>query len=445
MSRRRSTTIIPRSTRTRGPRGRAARRLIGACLLAATALVAPVGIPVSVPLTGSGAAMAQEFHALARVDRAASSLRLDAEEGVLVLALTQAVPWRAFTLDAPRRLILDFREVAWEGSGGDVLARALGVEGEALRAGTFRPGWSRLVLRLPAPLAIETAEMRTDPVTGGASVRIALSAVAEQEFSARVPDAAGGLWALPPRAEVPEPVRRQRGDRPLMVALDPGHGGLDPGAQQGGWNEADLMLSFARDLKEALIREGMKVHLTREDDIFVPLQARVSQARSAGADVFVSLHADALAQGKATGTTIYTLSDTASDRASELLAKRLDRADLLAGVDLEDQDDALAGILMDMVRRETAPRSEMLAGYLVSEIGASDGKLYKKPHLKAGFSVLKAPDIPSVLLELGFMSDERDLRRILSPEWRDSLSGAIVSALKLWAAEDAAKAALIRR
>ncbi len=413
----------------------------GRAALAAMA-IATSALPTISTVT---AAQAQELRALARVDRAASSLRMSAGEAALKLSLTQAVPWRAFTLDAPRRLVLDFREVAWDGAGGAELAKALKVDPEILRAGTFRPGWSRLVLALPAPLMIDTAEMQTDPVTGGAAVHVRLTAGTAEAFAAQTPSEAGDLWALPPRAKVDQPVRRQRGDRPLVVMLDPGHGGIDPGAQQGGWNESDLMLSFARDLKEALIRAGMQAHLTREDDIFVPLQARVSMARAKGADVFLSLHADALAQGKATGTTIYTLSDTASDRASELLASRLDRADLLAGVDLEEQDDALAGVLMDLVRRETTPRSTMLAGFLVAEIRAATGRLYKRPHLKAGFSVLKAPDIPSVLIELGFMSDKRDLDRILSAEWRESLAGGVVKALQAWALEDAAKAELVRR
>ncbi|MCC6008452.1 MAG: N-acetylmuramoyl-L-alanine amidase, partial [Rhodobacteraceae bacterium] len=182
----------------------------------------------------------------------------------------------------------------------------------------------------------------------------------------------------------------------------------------------------------------------RDDDIFVALQSRVSQARAAGADVFLSLHADALAEGRAMGTTVYTLSETASDAASQRLAAEHDRADLLAGVDLGDQDDIIASVLMDLARTETQPRSERLARALVEGIGAATGRLYKRPHLSAGFSVLRAPDIPSVLVELGFMSDPRDLRNLLDPDWRAQAAAGIVDALETWAEADAAEAGLLR-
>jgi len=179
--------------------------------------------------------------------------------------------------------------------------------------------------------------------------------------------------------------------------------------------------------------------------VFVPLQARVSLARAVGTDVFISIHADALAQGRAEGTTIYTLSDKASDNASELLAERQDRADLISGVDLTHHDDVVAGVLMDIARHETEARSDMLAGELVSGITGALGKMHKRPHLEAGFSVLRAPDIPSVLIELGFISSDRDLEKIRDPKWRDSLAEGILAALESWALEDAAAARLIRQ
>jgi len=138
---------------------------------------------------------------------------------------------------------------------------------------------------------------------------------------------------------------RTNRDRKIVIALDPGHGGIDPGAQYQGFNEADLMLQLARELKEKLILTGRyKVFLTREEDYFLSLEGRVSEARANWADVFLSLHADALSEGRATGTTIYTLSDKASDRAAETLAANHDRGDLLAGVDLSHQDDVVASI-----------------------------------------------------------------------------------------------------
>ncbi len=239
---------------------------------------------------------------------------------------------------------------------------------------------------------------------------------------------------------------RQQGDRPIVVVLDPGHGGIDPGASRNGVDEAPLMLRFARELREVLLRTGrFDVVLTREADIFVPLERRQSIARAAGADVFISLHADALAEGQARGATVYTLSDTASDLASEKLAERHDRADLLAGLDLSAEDDRVAGILMDLARTETQPRSDALADYLVGALGAHVGPLYKRPRLSASFSVLKAPDIPSVLIELGFLSNPGDLENLLSEEWRARAATAIRDALLAWAVADAAEAALIRQ
>ncbi|HHC30109.1 MAG TPA: N-acetylmuramoyl-L-alanine amidase, partial [Rhodobacterales bacterium] len=233
---------------------------------------------------------------------------------------------------------------------------------------------------------------------------------------------------------------------PLRVVLDPGHGGIDPGAERGGVREKDLVLTFARELKEVLLRGGnVEVVLTRESDVFVPLETRVSIARRARADVFISLHADALAEGRAHGATVYTLADEASDEASAKLAERHDRADLLAGVDLSRTDDAVAMVLMDMARTETAPRSEALAADLVEGIYAATQSTYKTPRMQAGFSVLKAPDIPSVLIELGFLSSPSDRRKLVDPNWRRQAALGIRDALLYWAIQDAAMETRLRK
>lgn len=392
-------------------------------------------------------AVAQEegARALARVLPAETEARERGERLTIELGLSVPVPWRAFTLAGPPRLVLDFREVAWEGLPPDRLTRPRMVE-EA-RFGLFRPGWSRLVLELSREMRVETAAMRTDRADGGASLAVALvPGAATGPLEGAAPEAGEHLWTSPPRATAAPPRARQRGDRPLVVMLDPGHGGIDPGAQAGGVTEAALMLTFARELREVLRATGRyQVEMTRDEDVFVSLQSRVSQARAVGADVFLSLHADALAEGRATGTTIYTLSETASDAASQRLAAEHDRADLLAGVDLGDQDDIIAAVLMDLARAETQPRSERLARALVEGIGAATGRLYKRPHLSAGFSVLRAPDIPSVLVELGFLSDPRDRRNLVDPEWRARAAQGILSALDSWAEEDAAEAGLLRQ
>ena len=231
-----------------------------------------------------------------------------------------------------------------------------------------------------------------------------------------------------------------------MIALDPGHGGVDPGAQRRGQDEADLMLVFAIELREVLLRSGLfDVVLTREGDWFVSLPERVTIARGAGAAAFISLHADALAAGDARGATVYTLSETASDAASEALAESHDRADLLAGVDLAGSDDEVADILIDLARLETAPRSDSLADHIVEAMDGAGVELHPHPRLEAGFSVLKAADIPSVLVELGFISDMDDLANLMDPEWRETVQEAIRDALVAWAIADEARVGLMRQ
>ena len=381
-------------------------------------------------------AMAQQLSGLARLDVARTSVVAQGGDVVLRLGLSQAVPWRVRVLDAPPRVIVDFREVDFAGIEGVDAGAVAG-----LRAGVFRAGWSRLVLELAQPMVVARAGMLTGDAV---AVEITLTPADAATFAARAATPEPADWALPVPADVP--LLPLRGEGPLIVVLDPGHGGIDPGAERDGFTEADLMLTFARGLKEVLLRDGgFEVVLTRAEDVFVPLETRSSIARSAGAQVFISLHADALEEGEAVGATIYTLSDEASDVASQALAERHDRDDLLAGIDLSAQDDVVASVLMDMARTETAPRTQRLALALEVAIKAADLRMHRHPRQEAGFSVLKAPDIPSVLLELGFLSSGRDLARLQDVAWREKMAEAIVTALKAWADEDAAIAALRRQ
>jgi N-acetylmuramoyl-L-alanine amidase len=388
-------------------------------------------------------AWGQDLSGLARLDVARSSMVVQGSDLVLRLGLSQAVPWRVRVLDAPPRLIVDFREVDFTGVAGLGVAGLAAAEGRvaAINAGPFRPGWSRLVLELTGPMAVARAGMLTGDTV---AVEITLTPTDAAQFAARAAAPEPATWALPTPAQVP--VLPPRGDGPLIVVLDPGHGGLDPGAERDSISEAALMLTFARTLKEALLRDGdFDVVLTREEDVFVPLEMRSSIARSVGAHVFISLHADALEEGEAVGATIYTLSEDASDAAAQAMAERHDRDDLLAGIDLSAQDDVVATVLMDMARTETTPRTERLALALEAAIKGADLRMHRYARQEAGFSVLKAPDIPSVLLELGFLSSDRDLARLRDDRWRADMSGAIVTALKAWADEDAAIAALRRQ
>lgn len=387
---------------------------------------------------GLGPGHAQDLSALARLDPGRSLIR-DVGQGVdITLAISQPVPWRVRVMDRPPRLVLDMREVDWSGlatlpeTSDAVLS---------LRAGLFRPGWSRLVLELARPLRIDSAEMAT---AEGTQVRLRLEPATAEEFARAAALPEPPEWTLPEPADLPIPPPRGAG--PLVVVLDPGHGGIDPGAERGGLSEAALMLTFARELKELLLRDGgFVVVLTREEDVFVPLEARISIARAAGAEVFLSLHADALAEGEAVGATIYMLSEEATDAAAQALAERHDRDDLLAGVDLTAQDDLVATVLMDMARTETRPRIERLADALEAAIKAQGITMHRRPQQEAGFSVLKSPDIPSLLVELGFLSSARDLKRLTDPEWRAKMALALRDGLDAWAAEDQALSALRRR
>ena len=378
---------------------------------------------------------AQELSALARVDPLRSGIVATGEGLELRFALSQAVPWRLRLMADPPRLVIDAREVDWKGA----LALAVVKPGVSLRAGRFRPGWSRMVLELAGPHRVARAEMTT-----GEEVRLEIKLVPTDADSFAAEAARPDLpdWALPEAADLVAPL--PEGGGPLVVVLDPGHGGIDPGAERDGTSEAALMLTFARELKEALLRDGrFRVVMTRDEDVFVPLETRTSIAREAGADIFLSLHADALAEGDAQGATVYTLAEDASDEASAALAERHDRDDLLAGVDLSDQDDVVAEVLMDMARTETQPRTERLAKAMVAAIKAAEIRMHRRPQQSGGFSVLKSPDIPSVLLEVGFLSSDRDYKRLADPAWRATLAEALVQALVTWSEDDAALRAAI--
>ena len=410
--------------------------MIRAVLILLMGLAVPMLAPVALP--------AQEFRALARVNWADSHL-VDAGNGVeLRLALSQAVPWRAFTLAAPGRLVLDFRELAFDGlaPGFDATDAVA-----AVRPLAFRPGWSRLVLDLDQRLVIEQAGMQTDGGTGAAVLTLRLRRTDRGTFAAAAgapPSAQFDLpEAMPARAD---PRLRQDGRGPLHVVLDPGHGGVDPGAVRGAHTEAELTLAFAREFAEVLLRSGrFEVTLTRDGDLFVPLPTRVTIARTAGADLFISLHADALPEGRAHGATVYTLAAEASDAATARLAERMSRADILAGVDLAGSDDTVAGVLMDLAWQDTAPRADRLAEALVDGIAAARGELHPTPRLEADFAVLRAADIPSVLVELGFMSSPRDLQNLLDPDWRARMQAGMRDAILDWALHDAAEAELLRQ
>lgn len=355
----------------------------------------------------------------------------------LRLTLDRAVPYRVFLVGDPARLVVDLEDVDLTGQTPDQL---FGHDlAPAIRWGSHQRGWSRIVIELPGFFRIEDAGQITaapQPV-----IRLNLKPVREAEFAPR-PSATAALRDLPDPADLPPPVPRADG---LRVMLDPGHGGFDPGAQAGGETEAALVLAFALELRKVLEARGVTVSMTRDRDVFVGLEGRMTAAREAEADLLLSLHADALPQGQAAGATVYVWNPAADDRAAAQLALRHQRHDLVGRIDFTGQDDALAAVMMDFARMDTQPRSEAFARLLTSRMALMGIGLHGRPVQGAAFAVLKSPDIPSALLELGFISDPQDLANLTDPVWRTRMAEAVADAITGWWRDEEARAGLLRR
>lgn len=355
----------------------------------------------------------------------------------LRLALDRPVPYRVFLVGEPARLVVDLKDVDLTGTspaqlfGEDLLP--------AVRWGSHKGGWSRVVLELPGAYHVTRAGMDTRGAV--ARLRVTLAPVAPEDFAPR-PSAAAALRDLPDPADLPEGPARAEG---LVVMLDPGHGGFDPGAQAGGETEAQLVLTFALELRDALQARGVTVAMTRDSDVYVRLEQRMTAARQSGAQLLLSLHADALPQGQAAGATVYVWNPASDDQAARQLAMRHPRDDLLAGTDLSGQDDALAMALMSFARTDTQPRSESFARLLTSRMALMGIGLHGRPVQGAAFSVLKSPDIASALLELGFISDQTDLANLTDPQWRARMVQAVADATTGWWNDEQARAGLLRR
>jgi N-acetylmuramoyl-L-alanine amidase len=350
---------------------------------------------------------------------------------------TQGVPFRIYTLNAPKRLIVEFNSVIFAGFEEAMFSRSQSITG--VRAEALKSGWSRMVFDLARPMLVERAGVTVAPETAQAELIIRLTKTNDDRF------AADAKKMVAKQTVVTTTGNTSNADQ-FVIVLDPGHGGIDPGAVAGDAQEADLMLSLAREIRDILRKsDGVQVHLTRDEDVFVSLEDRVSAAHALSADVFLSLHADIVTDGQAFGTTVYTLSETASDEATAKLALRHDRGEILFGVDLRGADDEVSGILIDLARLETIPQSKELAGAVVDAVLMEFGRVNSRPIRHANFSVLKAPDIPSILVEAGFMSSSQDLENLKSPEWRTRFSRALVAGILDWYLSDAALAPLRRQ
>jgi N-acetylmuramoyl-L-alanine amidase len=246
----------------------------------------------------------------------------------------------------------------------------------------------------------------------------------------------------PPEA-VRKPEPPDKADPRPLIVLDPGHGGIDNGTKAAsGELEKDIVLDFTQRLRERIDKTGKyRVLMTRTDDTFVPLGERVRMARNAGAALFVSIHADALPRGEgdAQGASVYTVSETASDSEAARLAEKENRADVIAGVDLKAEPDDVADILIDLAQRETRTFSNRFALLLMGEM-KNTVRMHKHPLKSAGFRVLKAPDVPSVLVELGYVSNKGDLEHLVSENWRTKTVGSMAQAIDAFFAKRLATA-----
>ncbi len=353
------------------------------------------------------------------------------------IGLSKPVPFRVFTLNDPKRLIVDFQMVNWDNLPEN-LERSV-VDVNAIRYGLFQTDWSRLVFDLNAPLIVEQVEISAR--TGYSVLEIQMRQGGEAEFASAARAPVNGLW----RENQVVPVIAGDAGLPL-VALDAGHGGIDPGARRGRVVEKDLTLQFAFDLRDALLASGRyRVLMIRETDLFIPLLERVRLARASGADVLLSLHANTVEEGYARGTTVINLSEEASSHEAQALAGIENRADLIAGVALLGEDDEITKVLVEMAQRQTNTLSELLAQRMAQNLGTVLDDGVQSRRMSAGFRVLRAPDIPSLLLELGFMSSPSDLDNLMSPDWRARANRAIIAALDGWMLESAQMRGLLRK
>jgi N-acetylmuramoyl-L-alanine amidase len=351
----------------------------------------------------------------------------DESQSRMVLDLSEKVDVRAFTLADPYRVVVDMPQVIFQ------LRPGAGEKGrgliKAFRFGVVMPGGSRIVIDLTRPARIEKAAIVEAANDQPARLVLDLTGTDRESFLRLAASEVRTTSA--PKLEW-QPENKQADPRPLIV-IDPGHGGIDNGTRAAtGEPEKTIVLEFGLMLRDKIEKLGKyRVAMTRTEDNFVPLADRVALARAREAALFISIHADALARGEgdAQGAAIYTLSDRPSDARAARLAENENRADVIAGLDLSSEPKDVAGILIDLARRETKTFSVQFAQALVNALKPST-RLHQHPLKSASFVVLKAPDVPSVLIELGFVSNKSDLKSLISQEWRERTADSIVQGIE---------------
>jgi N-acetylmuramoyl-L-alanine amidase len=335
-------------------------------------------------------------------------------------------------LRGPNRLVIDLPNTKFSIDAKDLKARGLVTH---VRYGTVEAGMSRLVLTGKGPFLVDRFDVLKNEDGNGFRLAVDLSAASEREFEAALAVQAQTTGSVVSadkgdRIAAPPPASNHR----FTIVIDPGHGGFDGGAEGlNGTIEKNVTLAFATELRDKLAATSRyDVFMTRETDEFLRLDDRVRIARQHEADLFISIHADTISMKGIRGATVYTVSDKASDAEAQALADRENLSDQLAGIEIKNESPEVTDILIDLIRRETHSFSMSFAHTLVGQLSTSVS-LINNPHRFAGFKVLKAPDVPSVLVELGYLSNAKDEAQLLDADWRGKAAQSITDAVALFA------------
>ena len=354
-----------------------------------------------------------------------------------VADLTGTVSYTVYVLPQPYRVIIDMPDVSFKlppGSG----QKTRGLISE-YRYGQVEAGRSRIVMDVTGPVLIEKSFLVEPQAGQPARIVVDLVETSEEAFlktyRAEEPVNTAAVADAEKLAQVAAKPKVRR-----LIVIDPGHGGIDPGAVGvKRTKEKDVVLAFGLSLRDILLKSGQyDVLMTRSDDRFVTLRERLHIARENEADLFIAIHADTVKGQEARGATIYTLSEKASDKEAEALAQKENRADIIGGIDLGAESEEVTDILIDLVQRESKNHSMFFARKAVKEMNSVTG-FTGKPLRSAGFVVLKAPDVPSVLVELGYLSSHHDEAQLSSAAWRDKVSSAMARAIDGYFATEVAQ------
>ena len=346
----------------------------------------------------------------------------------LVIELSDPVNLRTFTLTGPNRVVIDMPEVAWR-LGAPPRPTGFGAV-KSYRYGLFRKGNSRMVIDLSRPVSVSDALVLPPSAGFGYRVVIDLFPTSQPKFALN----AGWPADLKARESDAEklaaaPEIQNKSAAKKVVVIDPGHGGIDSGTNGvNGLMEKDLVLAEGLRLAKVLRARGYDVHMTRDSDVFIPLRERVAIGRRWRADLMISLHADSNPDPDTNGLSIYTLNDGRSDREAAALARRENQSDVIAGVDLASNN-PVAPILIDLAQRDTINKSSRFAETALTRLSSATDILAKSPHRSASLAVLVAPDVPAVLIELGYLSNNSDAAQMNQDAWRGKVAGAIADAV----------------